>query len=208
MTNTGNLGLAAGIILIVVILLAAVAGSEIIQTTQNVSSQDLTGITNDALDEITTYLQIKNVVGKYETIQGQTGIHRIALLIKPLVSIHLDINKITLMITKGDDLRILSFSGQVAPIKSFSLFNHPLWDSLNESTFGFLTTIDDDNSMTNSSLINKNTDMGFILVTLPETDPLLYDQSLQITFVPAPGNECSVTLEAPLPTTSVVSLYG
>jgi archaellin len=208
MTDTGNLGLTAGIILIIVILIAAAAGSVIIQTTQNVSNQDLTRITNDALDEITTYFQIKNVVGKYENIQGQEGIQRIALLIKPLVSLHLDIAKITIMISNGNDLRILSFSGQVAPISSYSLFGHPLWESMDEGSFSVISTIDDDNSMTDSHIINKNTDMGFIILDLPATDPLLYGESLEVTLIPSPGNECSVTLEPPLPTSRVVSLYG
>jgi len=208
MTDTGNLGLTAGIILIIVVLIAAAAGSVIIQTTQNVSNQDLTRITNDALDEITTYFQIKNVVGKYENVQGQEGIQRIALLIKPLVSLHLDIAKITIMISNGDDLRILSFSGQVAPISSHSLFNHPLWESMNESSYSVISTVDDDNSMTDFHIINKNTDMGFIILNLPATDPLLYGGSLEVTLIPSPGNECSVTLEPPLPTSRVVSLYG
>ena len=208
MTDTGNLGLTAGIILIIVVLIAAVAGSVIIQTTQDASNRDLTSITNDALDEITTFLQIKNVVGKYDNIQGQEGIQRIALLIKPLVSIHLDITKITVMISSGDDIRILSFSGQVAPIKSHSLFDHPVWDSTDEGSYSVLSTVDDDNSMTDLHLINKNTDMGFIILNLPGTDLLHYGQSLQLTLIPSPGNECSVTLEPPLPTSRVVTLYG
>jgi len=208
MTDMGNLGLTAGIILIIVVLIAAAAGSVIIQTTQNVSNQDLTRITNDALDEITTYFQIKNVVGKYENIQGREGIQRIALLIKPLVSLHLDIAKITIMISNGDDLRILSFSGQVAPISSYSLFGHPLWESMDEGSYSVISTIDDDDSMTDFHIINKNTDMGFIILNLPATDPLLYGESLEVTLIPSPGNECSVTLEPPLPTSRVVSLYG
>ncbi len=207
MNDTGNLGLTTAIILIVFILIAAVAGSVIIQTTQNVSDQDLTSITNDALDEIITYIQIKNVVGKYENIQGQEGIYRIALLVKPLVSVHLDIEKMTIMISTGDDLRILPFSGQAASLKSCSLFGHPLWDTFDEGSFGVLSTVDDDNSMTDFHLINKNTDMGLIIIKLPATAPLHYDESLKLTLIPSPGNECSVTLEPPLPTTRVVTLY-
>jgi archaellin len=208
MTNTGNLGLTTGILLIVILFISAVAGSVIIQSTDNTSNPDLTKITNEALDEITTYLQIKNVVGKYENIQGQEGIRQIAIFIKPLVSSNIDITKLTLMISNGNDLRFLSFSGQVAPIRSYSLFSHPLWDSMDEGSYSIISTVDDDTSMTDVHLINKNTDMGFIIFTLPATDPLLYDGSMQVTLIPSPGNECSVTLEPPLPTTHVVSLYG
>ncbi len=207
MNDTGNLGLTTAIILIVFILIAAVAGSVIIQTTQTVTNQDLTSIANDAVDEIITYVQIKNVVGKYENIQGQEGIRCIALLVKPLVSVHVDIEKMTIMISTGDDIRILPFSGQAASIRSNSLFGHPLWDTMDEGSFSVLSTVDDDSSMTDFHLINKNTDMGFIIIQLPSTDPLLYDESLTLTLIPSPGNECSVTLEPPLPTTRVVTLY-
>ncbi|HVQ00084.1 MAG TPA: hypothetical protein VMT57_01080 [Candidatus Thermoplasmatota archaeon] len=208
MTVTGNLGLTAGIILIVIILIAAVAGSVIIQTTQDVSNRDLTSITNEALDEITTYLQVKNVIGKYEDVQGQEVIQRIAVLIKPLVSLHLDITKLTIMISDGNDVHLLTFSGLAAPIKSYSLFSHPLWDLINDSSFGIISTVDDDNSMIDAHTIDKNTDMGFIIINLPATDRLLYDESMQLTLIPSPGNERIITLEPPLPTSQVVTLYG
>jgi archaellin len=208
MNNQGNLGITAGILLITFILIAAVAGSVIINETQNFSSQDLNKITNDAVDEITTYFQIKNVVGKYENIQGKQCIQKIAILIKPLVSVNIDIAKISIMISNKEDLSIISFSGQAASIRYNSLFNHPLWDSMNESTYSLLSTVDDDCSMIQYHVINKNTDMAFIILKLPATISLVYEESLQITLVPSPGTECTVTLEPPMPTTQVVSLYG
>lgn len=208
MNNQGNLGITAGILLIVFILIGAAAGSVIINETQNVTNPDLYKITNDAVDEITTYIQIKNIVGKYENIQGQQCIQKIAIFIKPLVSVDIDIAKLKIMISNGDDLRILFFSGQVSSMNSNSLFNHPLWDSINDSTYGLLSTVDDDYSMTQYHVINKNTDMAFIIFKLPATAPLVYGESLKITLIPSPGTECTVTLEAPMPTTSVVSLYG
>lgn len=208
MNHKGNLGITAGIFLIIIILIGAAAGSVIINNTQSASNQDLTQITNEAIDEITTYFQIKNVVGKYENIQGRECIQKIAIFIKPLVSVQIDIAKINLMISSGDDLRILSFSGQVARINSSSLFTHPLWDSMDESSFSLISTVDDDCSMTDFHIINKNTDMAFIILKLPPTAPLFYGGSLQITLIPSPGNECTITLEPPLPTSHVVSLYN
>jgi len=208
MHNQGNLGITAGILLIIFILIGAVAGSVIINGTQNVSDLDLTKITNDVLDEITTYLQVKNVIGKYENIQGKQSIQKIAIFIKPLVSIDIDIAKIRIMISNGEDLRILFYSGQAASINSYSLFNHPLWDSMNEDTYSLISTVDDDSSMEQYHTMNKNTDMAFIILKLPTNATLVYGESLQITLMPSPGNECTITLEPPIPTTHVVSLYG
>jgi archaellin len=208
MNNKGNLGATTGIFLILMIIIGAIAASAIIQTTQSTSIQDLTKITNEAIDEITTTFQIKNVVGKYDNIQGRQCIQKIAIFIKPLVSLNIDIAKINLMTVHGDDLRLLSFNGLAAPISTHSLFDHPLWDSMDEASYSVITTVDDDCSMTDSHIIDKNTDMAFLIVKLPSTAPLYYGQTLQITLIPTPGNECTVTLEPPLPTTHVVSLYG
>lgn len=207
MNTHGNLGVTTGILLIIMILIGAVAGSVIIDETQNVSAPDLNQLTNEALDEITTYLQIKTIVGKYETVQGKQAIQKIAILIKPLVSGTIDITKVTILISHGDDLRILFFNGQVAPVRSHSVFNHPQWDTLNDSSFSLLSTIDDDSSMTQYHVMNKNTDMAFIMVNLPITAPLYYGDSLQLTLTPSPGTERTVTLEPPMPTTQIVSLY-
>jgi len=208
MHNQGNLGITAGILLIIFILIGAVAGSVIINGTQNVSDLDLTKITNDVLDEITTHLQVKNVIGKYENIQGKQSIQKIAIFIKPLVSIDIDMAKIRIMISNGEDLRILFYSGQAASINSYSLFNHPLWDSMNEDTYSLISTVDDDSSMEQYHTMNKNTDMAFVILKLPTNATLVYGESLQITLTPSPGNECTITLEPPIPTTHVVSLYG
>ena len=208
MNNKGNLGVTTGIFVILVIVIGAIAASAIIQTTQSTSLPDLTKLTNEAIDEITTTFQIKSVIGKYETIQGRACIQKIAILIKPLVSLNIDIDKIHLMIVSEDDLRLLSFNGSVAPMNTPSLFDHPLWDTLDEGRYGLITTVDDDGSMTTSQVIDKNTDMAFLIVKLPVAAPLFYGQILQLTLAPTPGNECTVTLEPPLPTTHVVSLYG
>jgi archaellin len=207
MNDQGNLGITAGVLLIIFILIGAVAGSVLINGTQNLSYGDLTKITNEALDEITTYIQVKNVLAKYENFQGKQCIQKIAIFIKPLVSIDIDITKISITISNGDDLRILFYSGQVASINSYSLFAHPLWDSLSDDTYSLISTIDDDSSMVQYHTINKNTDMAFIILKLPANATLSYGESLQITLMPSPGNERTITLEPPLPTTHVVSLY-
>jgi archaellin len=208
MNNQGNLGLITGILLIGFILIGAVSASVIMNQTPSNTDTDLNHMTNEVVDEITTYLQIKNVIGKYQTIQEEQKIQQIAILIKPLISLDIDITHMTLKISNGEQLYILYYDGNAAPIGTYSLFNHPLWGTLVENTYTIMPIIDDDLSITAYHTINKNTDTAFVLIKLPNDISMKYGDNLQITLIPSPGMERTVTLEAPLPTSQhVVTLY-
>jgi archaellin len=206
--NHGNIGITTGILLVIFILISAVAASVIVNNTYDTSNLDLTKITNQTIDEITTYLQVKNVVGKYENIQGKQTIQKIGILVKPLVSVDIDTAKLRIMISNGEDLRVLSNSGHITSMDSSSLFNNPLWDSINEDTFSMITITDDDSSLEQYHTMNKYTDTAFIIFSLPTNATLDYGGTLQLTIMPSPGIQRTITLEPPLPTTHVVSLYG
>ena len=207
MNDKGNLGLITGILLIGFILIGAVSASVIMNSTTSTTDRDLNQMTNEVVDEISTYLQIKNIIGKYQTIQGEQKIQQIAILIKPLVSLDIDITHMIIKISNGEQLYILYYDGNAAPIGTYSLFNHPLWDALTENTYTIIPIIDDDCSMTTYHTINKNTDTAFILVKLPNDIAMKKGDNLQVTLIPSPGMERTVTLEAPLPTSHVVTLY-
>jgi archaellin len=207
MDDQAKLGTIAGILLLLFILIGAVSASVIITNTQITSEDDLNSITNEIVDELCSYLQIKQIIGKYQIIQGQQRINKIAILIKPFVSQNIDISKMTIELCDGDQYKILFFNGTAGSIRSHSLFEHPLWDSMANETFGLLSTIDDDNSIINSHLINKNTDMAFIILKLPDENAMNKDDLLDVTILPSPGIGRTVTLEAPLPIKNVVTLY-
>jgi hypothetical protein len=113
----------------------------------------------------------------------------------------------TIELCDGENYQILFFNGTAGSIRTHSLFEHPVWDSITNETFGLLSTIDDDNSIINSHLINKNTDMMFILLKLPNDTAMKQYDLLEVTIRPSPGIGRTVTLEAPLPIKNVVTLY-
>jgi archaellin len=207
MNDQAKLGIFAGILLIGFILIGAVSASVIMTSSNNISEKDLNKITNEVVDEICSYLQIKHIVGKYQTIQGEEKIQKIAILIKPLVSQDLDISRMTIELSNGEQLQMLFYNGCAESMNSHSLFEHPLWDSVNPGTFSLLTTIDEDNSIITSHVINKNTDMTFILLKLPDDIAMKYGDELRVTILPSPGMGRTVTLESPLTTKHVVTLY-
>jgi archaellin len=208
MNDKGNLGLLTGILLICFILIGAVSASVILNNTTSVTNTDLNQLTNEIVDEISTYIQIKTVVGKFQTIQGNQQIQKIAILIKPLVSLNIDITHMIIKILTSEQLYILYFNGNVNPIGSYSLFDHPLWDTLVENTYTVIPIIDDDSSITTYHSINKNTDNAFLLVKLPDDSTMKKGDILEVTLIPSPGSERTIILEAPLPTTHVVTLFG
>jgi archaellin len=209
MTDKANLGIASGILLIFLILIGVVSASVIINgtTSDSDSGTDLNQITNEAIDEISTYLQIKDIVGKYQVLQGEQQIQKIAIMIKPLTSLNIDITHMIIKISNRDQLHILYFNGNSSTIGPYSLFDHPLWDTLDGNTYTLIPLIDDDSSMTASHCINKCTDTAFLLIRLPSDCTMNYGDTLQVTLLPSPGVERTVLLEAPLPTSPIVTLY-
>jgi archaellin len=207
MNDQAKLGIFAGILLIGFILIGAVSASVIMTGSKNISEKDLNKITNEVVDEICSYLQIKHIVGKYQTIQGEEKIQKIAILIKPLVSQDIDISRMTIELSNGEQLQMLFYNGCAESLNSHSLFEHPLWDSVTPGTFSLLTTIDEDNSIITSHVINKNTDMMFILLKLPDDIAMKYGDELRVTILPSPGMGRTVSLESPLTTKHVVTLY-
>lgn len=207
MNDYAKLGVIAGIMLMVFILIGAVSASVLVTSSDTTTEVDLDTMTNEVVDEICSYLQIKQIIGKYQTIQEEQRIKKIAILIKPFVSQNIDVSHMTIDLCDGEHYSVLFYSGLSDSMRSSSLFEHPVWMSTESGTFSILSTIDDDDSIKTSHLINKNTDMAFITLVLSDDIALRYDDYLTVTIRPSPGISRTVILEAPLPIKNVVSLY-
>lgn len=208
MNDSAKIGAIAGILLLLFLLIGAVCGSVLVTSSEStIEEEDLDKIVNEVVDELCSYLQIKQVIGKYHQIQGEQKINKIAILIKPLVSQNIDLSHMTLQLCDGDHYHLLFYNGLAEKIRSHSLFEHPLWDSLNSGSFSLLPTIDDDDSITSQHLINKNTDMAFIILQLSNETALGNGDQLHITILPSPGTGRTLHLEAPMPIKNVVTLY-
>jgi archaellin len=207
MNDQAKLGVIAGIMLIGFILIGAVSASVILTNTGDTSEEDLNTITNEVVDEICSYFQIKHIIGKYQMIQGEQKINKIAILIKPFISQNIEISHMTIEICNGEQYQMLFFNGLAESLQSHSLFEYPLWNTTTPGTFSLLSTIDDDNSIINLHLINKNTDMAFILLNLSNDIAMSYGDQLEVTILPSPGMGRTVILDSPLAIKNVVTLY-
>ena len=89
MNNNGATGIVAAIMLGGIILIAGAAASVMMGNT-NEGLEEYEQILNEALDEISNYIQIKDIVGKYYSMEREKRIQKIAILVKPLFSIDVD----------------------------------------------------------------------------------------------------------------------
>lgn len=86
MNNWGGIGISAAILLTSFILISSTIASIITGGAMGTSEENMGEILDDVLDEISTYLQIKDVMGKYYSTGGEQRIEKVVILIKPLLS--------------------------------------------------------------------------------------------------------------------------
>lgn len=207
MNNWGSTGITSVILLISFILIAVTVASVLTggTVTNGTSEEDLEQILNEVLDEITTYIQIKDKIGKYYGTYGNQKIEKIAILIKPLVSQEINISELTIKLCNGNNIKILDYSGNTEDIGSNHFFEHPIWDDITVNNFGFIVTHDKDNSLKDYNTINENTDMAYIIIKLSEGFTMTQGENLVVTLFPSTGLQKTTVLEAPLPMKPVVS---
>jgi archaellin len=204
------MAITGSIILITTILIGIIAVSVLSSPSDSNSEEDMIELYNqiveESIDEISTYLKITDKLGKYYGEPRHQRIEKIAIMIKPLVTINVDISEMTIKICNGNTVKILTFNGISENIGSQSLFGHSMWNSVDENKFSFIVTHDKDKSLLEHNTINKNSDMGFVIIKLPKDFYMEKGDNLVVTLFPETGITRTTVLEAPIPIKSVVSL--
>jgi len=208
MNNQGSTGMIPAILLISFLLIGATAASVILgdpgETTYEENYEEML---EEVLDEISTYIQIKDVLGKYTSAPGEKHIQKIAILIKPLFSIDIDASGLMIKINNGQQVKMLYYNRQAEFIESNSLFDHPIWDNMTDTNFSFIGILDKDRSIIDYDTINDNTDMAYVILKIPEDFTIKKGDTLEITLFPSTGITKNINIEAPLPIKQIVSLY-
>jgi len=197
MNKWGSTGIVSTIILIGVIL-STIAVASIItgETQETITEEDTEEMVNQILDEITTYIQIKDQIGKFYNTYGEKKIEKIALLIKPLIIQDIDVTGLTIKLTNGYDVKILNYSGKAEFIGKSSLFEHGIWCEIDYDSYGFVVTLDKDRSLVDYNVING--DMAYVIIKLDESFSIPQRGYITVTLFPSSGIARTTTLEAPL----------
>jgi len=206
MNNQGVTGIATAILLISFILIGATAASVIMGDSGNNPEENYEEILEEALDEISTYIQIKDALGKYNSTTEEQHIQKIAILIKPLFSIDIDASKLVIKLNNGKQIKMLYYNRQAEFISSNSLFEHPIWTTMTDTDFGFIVILDKDQSIIDYGTINDNTDMTYIIIKLSNDFTMKKGDTLELTLFPSTGITKTINLKAPLPIKQIVAL--
>lgn len=206
MNNWGSQGITAMIVLIAFMLIGVTAASVLTgDTTSSVTEEDVDQLMNEVVDELCSYIQIRDQKGKYYKNDGQFEIQKIALLISPLVSQNIDLSQLTVQIDNGEMVKILTNSDICSKLESNTLFDHSIWDNLDGENFGFISIIDLDNSIKDFNVINENSDNAYIVFKLPSDFTMQKRDKIIVKLFPSEGVVKTIILEAPLPMTLVVT---
>jgi archaellin len=206
MNNNAITGISATILLGCIILIAGVAGSVVMNNSEEEIGQ-YEQILDNTYNEIVNYIQVKDIVGKYSSINGEKQIDKIAILIKPLFTNNMDTTEFLIKLNNGEQIKILSSSEQTEFIYSNSLFNHPLWNNMRGTGFSIIAIHDKDRSIIDYNTINHNTDMAYIIIPFTEEFAMKKGDTMTVSIIPSTGVIKTIAIEAPLPMQSIVDLY-
>ena len=202
----GGTLLTSTILLIAFTLIAVTAASLLIGESGEITEQDVEQIAEETLDEISTYIQIKDKIGKYHMINNNRCIKQIALLIKPFFSTEIDLTDLTLQISDGEHIRMLYNHGNAQFIDSESLFEHPIWNNLENNNYACIVTLDHDESLLNYNVLNDNTDTTYIIFNVPDGYKMKKGESLSIKLFPSTGIVKTIVAEASFSTKPIITL--
>lgn len=195
-------------ILLISFLLIAITVASVLNgdgSTSTTTEQDIDQMTEEVIDEISSYIQIRDQKGKYTNINGERKIEKIAILISPLVTQEIDVTQLTVQLDNGETVILLNYDGNTTNLESSSLFEHSIWNNLNGANFGFISIVDLDNSLIDYDVINDYSDNAYVVFKLPSSMAMAKYDKMIVTLFPSTGITRTTELLAHFSTRSVVT---
>ncbi len=206
MANYRKTGITTLMLLIItMVILVGIASTLTGETNGSTTTEtDYDQMVDDVVNEISTYIQIKDSKAKFYKEDGEYQIQKISLLISPMVSQDIDLSHLTVQIDNGEMVNVLYYK-ESKKIGSDSLFENSLWELLNGSNFGLLSINDYDNSVEEYDLLNENSDLTYLSFNLPSNFYMKKYDKIKVTLFPSTGIQRTILLKAPMPMESVIT---
>jgi archaellin len=206
MKSWGSTGLTVLIVLIATMLVAITAASVIsTETTSTTTEEDYQQMLEDAANEVSRYLLVKEQMGKFSDIDGEKQIEKIILWITPLVKQDIDMSQLTIELNNGESVMVLTYVGSNQR-ESSSIFEQSIWNSLDGNNFGLISIIDLDESLVNNDAFNDASDNAYLAFKLPTGMTMSKYDEMIVKLVPSSGIARTLYLKAPMPMKSIVEL--
>jgi len=194
------------IIFILVFFISAIVASVLITSeSTSVTEEEMQQLVDDTLKDLTSYMTISEVVGRFDG-SSDPGINKIAFLLKPMFTQPIDVDSMTLKMNVEDDMLLYQFDGSVDSLGPSGLFSHDIWNNLSEGSFGIITVYDKDSSVTSYQVFNDRSDMAYLIISLSDSHRLKSQEEIEVRFLHTSGLHKSLNLHVPLPMKQVVTL--
>lgn len=204
MDDIGNVGISTSIVLISLLLVSAASSSIIMEIPDDLAGESKQ-ILDGVIDEITTYLKIEDVIGKYYTTNGIRSVEKIVILVKQLIQSTINMSEVMIKICNNNDVILLGYNGYAAESNSGAVFEHQIWAMI-DNNFGLIVILDNDRSLLDYGTMNQ--DKAFIAIKLPNNFAIEDGKSISISIIPTKGITSSIVLETPSFHSSDVISFG
>jgi flagellin FlaB len=201
--NTATIGIGTLIVFIAMVLVAAVAASVIIQTSENLQNRAY-AVGKQTIREVSSGVQIVDQIGY--TNEEKTVVQYLAISIRPRAgSYDIDLNE-TLIYLQYDNLTVLSLNyhngtdSVISSVNNDGVFHTLNMSVINANEFGAIGIRDSDRSIQNTYGMGSG-DMAMIIINLsaafPDTNGLVPGEALTGRLVPEIGAAGIFLVSAP-----------
>jgi len=194
----GSTGITSLALLASLLLIGAGTSSVFLGESEDISDEAENAV-NDVLKEITTYIQIKNIIGDLDNQGKDMQLKKIVVLAKPLFETTLNLSQLHIQINNGETIKIFNYNNTYTK-SSDDLFKNKLWEKLNKNEYGIIILTDEDNSIKNTETLNK--DLIYFAINIPSTLTIHPGDEITITLIPGEGCINNIDVEIPFSASS------
>ena len=194
------------IIILSMVVITSTANTLIIQTDEEFDEEGVNELLDEIYNDISTYIKIDRVYGKYQIIDDQRVLSQIAIQVHSLFTKDIQIKDMVIEISNGNQIIYFSNSDYYETLGEHSLFTHPIFSQLSDESFGVISLFDKDDSVLGQQLINHNSDRIFIIINLNDAMKIKSGEFLSISLYPPVGTIRTIEITPPFSTKSVVNL--
>jgi flagellin FlaB len=170
-SDKASIGIGAMIVFIAMVLVASIAASVLIETSNNLEAQALKS-GGETEDEVSAGIRVYQIIGQYGSrdIGGTTysRYHNMSIMVTPCSGTDgIDLSEVILTIANNSKMCVLSYGNTFAATPSASgVFSTTGLFDLNTTEFGIIVIEDRDSSCTSQAPVINNGDKALLTVNL------------------------------------------
>lgn len=199
-----HLVILAIIAILSVVVITSTANTVINPTEEDFTEEEMNDLFEAIYDDLSTYVKIDRVIGKYESQGNQRRLSQLAVQIHSLFSKDIDLKDMIIELSNGYDIRYYSYFKTSDSLRNSSLFAHPLFNDVSINSFGLIPMMDKDDSIKNHQMINHHSDRLFIIINLQDSLLIESGESFSLSLHPSVGTIRSLSIDPPFSTRDVV----